>query len=77
MSISYPDILSFFQQGAECERLGVPYYGNRQVTETGRPCVRWDELPAYLYLFTDLSLLPDASYEEASNKCRYDLCVKM
>ena len=57
-------------KGSECERLGVPYYGNQKVSASGRQCLRWDALPSSLSSLTDLTVLPDASYHEAANKCR-------
>ena len=56
----------------------MQYYGNQRVSASGSPCLRWDNFLGIsgLSTFLDVSQFPDASLDEASNKCRYVIYIK-
>ena len=63
------------QQGAECIKNDIwsmQYYGNQEHSASGHPCLHWDDFYGIpeLNSLLDISLFPDASLDEASNKCR-------
>ena len=49
--------------------LGVNYTGTVNVTETGKPCQRWDEQTPHSHSYT-AAHFPDDTMEEAANYCR-------
>ena len=60
----------------DCWREDEPYTGQVTVTETGRPCIRWEYLIGGV---TDIDLdhFPDRTWDQASNYCRLELHVHM
>ena len=55
----------------ECKADNTDYNGNVNIAANGRPCRRW-EIYADTYGYS-LDQFPDASWDEASNNCRYGL----
>lgn len=53
----------------ECRSTELYYNGNVNIAANGKPCRRW-ETYAHEYGFS-LDAFPDASWDEASNNCRF------
>ena len=53
----------------ECRSTEPDYTGNVNIDANGKPCRRW-EIYAQEYGFS-LDEFPDASWNEASNNCRF------
>ena len=54
----------------ELEYLSIDYQGRIALTEDGVVCQRWDTHSPQSHGYTDPSMFPDATIEEAGNYCR-------